>query len=125
MRTDNQAIAPSEISQKIRLLRGQRVILDTDLAALYGVPTKALNQAVKRNASRFPDDFIFRLASTETQALELPRTTPDMRSQFVTASKRNVRHRPYAFTEHGALMAANVLNSSRAVAMSVMSSAPS
>jgi hypothetical protein len=87
---------------------------------VYGVPTKALNQAVKRNISRFPADFMFRLDLAEGENL--------MRSQFVTASpdtpaadasKRNIRHLPYAFTEHGALMAANILNSPRAVAMSV------
>ena len=101
-------------------MRDQRVILDVDLARLYGVPTKALNQAVKRNAFRFPTDFLFRLPLAEREAL--------MRSQIVTASpgnavadasKRNIRHLPYAFTEHGALMAANILNSPRAVAMSV------
>ncbi|MGH7969617.1 MAG: ORF6N domain-containing protein [Limisphaerales bacterium] len=101
-------------------VRRQKVILDSDLAQVYGVPTKALNQAVKRNASRFPADFLFQLTLPETDLL--------MRSQFVTAScgapasvpsKRNIRHLPYAFTEHGAIMAANVLNSERAAQMSV------
>jgi hypothetical protein len=91
-------------------LRGCRVILDGDLAALYGVTTKALNQAVKRNGKRFPDTFAFQVAATEWEP---------MRSQNVTASKRNVRFLPWAFTEHGALMVANVLNSDRAVQMSV------
>jgi hypothetical protein len=94
-------------------LRGQRAILDADLAALYGVTTKALNQAVKRNAERFPDDFCFRLVRNEVDALN--------RSQSVTGSKkhRDPRFPPLAFTEHGAIMAATILSSKRAVQMSV------
>jgi hypothetical protein len=91
-------------------LRHHRVIFDADLAALYGVTTKALNQAVKRNAKRFPNTFAFQVSAPEWDA---------MRSQNVTASKRNVRFLPLVFTEHGALMAANVLNSERAILMSV------
>jgi hypothetical protein len=95
------------------MLRGQRVILDAELAALYGVATKVLNQAVKRNVDRFPEDFMFRLTRTETEALN--------RSQIVTGSQkhRDPRFPPFAFTEHGAIMAATVLNSPRAVEMSV------
>ena len=78
---------PAEsIEQLILAVRGRRVILDADLARIYGVPTKALNRAVKRNADRFPEDFVFQLRATET-----------MRCQNGTASRRNVRHRPYAF----------------------------
>jgi len=105
-------------------LRGQKVILDADLAELYGVPTKVFNQAVKRNADRFPPDFLFQLTATEFENLQsqiataFPADSP-MRSQIVTASKRNIRHRPHAFTEHGAIMAATVLNSPEAVSMSV------
>ena len=86
-------------------LRGQKVLLDADLATIYGVPTKALNQAVKRNADRFPEDFCFQLSTEEWEALN--------RSQIVTGSQkhRDPRFLPRAFTEHGALMAANVLNS--------------
>ncbi len=92
-------------------LRGERVILDADLAALYGVPTKALNQAVKRNPDRFPAEFAFQL---------VPKELPILRSQIVTSNSRGGRrYLPYAFTEHGVLMAANVLNSPRAVAVSV------
>jgi len=91
-------------------IRRQRVILDADLAALYGVPTRALNQALKRNAQRFPETFAFQVTAAEWEA---------MRSQNVTASKRNARFLPWAFTEHGALMAANVLQSERAIQMSV------
>jgi hypothetical protein len=112
------------IESLILTLRGQKVILDADLAELYGVPTKVFNQAVKRNINRFPEDFIFQLTATEFETLKLqiatasPADSP-MRSQIVTASKRNIRHRPLAFTEHGAIMAATVLNSPEAVAMSV------
>ncbi len=83
------------------------------LAHIYQVPTKALNQAVKRNPGKFPPDFAFRLRSQEVA---------DIRSQFVTASKRNIRFLPYAFTEHGAIMAATILNSPQTVQMSVCSS---
>jgi len=95
----------------ILTVRGLKVILDADLALLYGVPTKVFNQAVKRNQERFPESFMFQLQRQELT---------NLRSQIVTASKkRNVRYLPYAFTEHGALMAANVLNSPQAIKMSV------
>ena len=128
----------------ILTIRGQRVILDADLAELYGVPTKVVNQAVKRNAERFPDDFAFQLTGQEwsslkslfvtstpqgsqmetvmldrSQLVTAPRAADSMRSQIATASKRNVRYRPWAITEHGALQAANVLRSERAVEMSL------
>ena len=97
----------------ILTLRQQKVILDSDLAGLYGVPTKALNQAVKRNWERFPEDFCFQLTRLEWEEAN--------RSQFVTGSQRHrdPRFLPFAFTEHGALMAANVLNSPQAAKMSV------
>jgi phage regulator Rha-like protein len=100
-----------DLGQLIFVLRDQRVILDADLAALYGVPTKVLNQAVKRNAERFPVEFAFPLTSKELAILK---------SQFVTSSSHGGRRSPpYAFTEHGVLMAANVLKSPRAIAVSV------
>ena len=100
-----------DISSLIRTIRGQKVILDADLARLYGVPTKALNQAVKRNLKRFPDDFIFYLTREELE---------NLKSQIVTSSSHGgPRKLPYAFTENGAIMAANVLNSPQAVRMSV------
>lgn len=101
------------IAQSILILRGQRVLLDSELAALYGVTTKALNQAVKRNADRFPKDFMFRLSHCEAEAAN--------RSQPVTGSRRHrdPRFPPFAFTEHGAIMAATILNSARAVEMSI------
>lgn len=113
------------VEELIRFVRGQRVILDADLAQIYAVPTKQLNQAVKRNLDRFPADFAFQLDPQEIEGLRSqiatsdPREETTIRSQIVTASKRNIRFRPIAFTEHGAIMAANVLNSPRAVQMSV------
>jgi phage regulator Rha-like protein len=94
------------------MIRGFRVVLDADLAALYGVPTKRLNEQVKRNAERFPDDFMFQLTKEESESL---------RSQFATSKsgRGGRRSLAYAFTEHGAIMAANVLNSKRAIHMSV------
>lgn len=104
-------------------VRGERVILDSDLARLYGIQTRVLNQAVKRNREKFPDDFLFEPTQAEYQTLiarvAAPKRASTMRSQIVTASKRNVRYLPFAFTEHGAIMAANILNSKRAVQMSV------
>lgn len=108
------ALVPVErIAQSIFVLRGRKVLLDVELAALYGVPTKALNQAVKRNFERFPGDFTFRLSRREAEAFN--------RSRFVTGSQkhRDPRFAPFAFTEHGAIMAATVLNSPRAVEMSL------
>jgi hypothetical protein len=104
---------PPRIDHHILTIRGERVMIDADLAELYGVPTKALNQAVRRNAARFPEDFMFRLEAAEVETLN--------RSRFVTGSQkhRDPRFLPYAFTEHGAIQAANVLNSARAVEMSV------
>jgi hypothetical protein len=98
------------IESLILTIRGLRVMLDSDLAKIYGVTTKQLNQQLKRNSERFPKDFAFALTNQEVA---------DMRSQFVTASKRNIRHIPIVFTEHGAIMLASVLNSGRAVEMSV------
>jgi ORF6N domain len=104
---------PDEIIvNKIFVIRGQKVMLDYDLASLYEVETKAINQAVKRNADRFPAEFMFRLTKKEWI---------NMRSQIVTASqnRRNINNTPYAFTEYGVAMAATVLKSERADKMSV------
>jgi chaperonin cofactor prefoldin len=100
------------VESRILVLREQRVILDTDLAELYGVPVKRLNEQVKRNQERFPADFMFRLSAEESESL---------RSQHATSKtgRGGRRYAPYAFTEHGAIMAATVLNSDRAVEMSV------
>jgi hypothetical protein len=102
-----------DITRSILILRGHRVILDRDLAAIYGAATKVLNQAVKRDSERFPEDFRFQLTGAEVAA---------SRSQFVTLKPgrgSNIKFQPYASTEHGAIQAANVLNSPRAVAMGV------
>lgn len=100
-------------TDRIFFLRGQRVVLDEDLAAVYGVSTKRLNEQIKRNLERFPEDFLFQLSDQEVG---------DLRSQFATskASRGGRRYRPYAFTEHGAVMAANVLNSPIAIQASVV-----
>ena len=99
-----------EIRSLIVKVRGQTVILDADLAAIYGVKTKALNQAVKRNSERFPEDFILQL--TRSEAEEVRRA----RSQTVTLKRgQNIKYLPYVFTEHGAVMLASILNSERAV----------
>jgi phage regulator Rha-like protein len=100
------------VESRILILRRQRVILDNDLAELYGVSVKRLNEQVRRNRERFPADFMFRLAAKEDQIL---------RSQIATSSQKHGgrRYPPYAFTEHGAIMAATVLNSKRAIEMSV------
>jgi len=107
------SVAVDAVASRIVTLRGQRVILDADLATLYGVETKRLNEQVRRNAERFPADFMFRLSTEETAELN--------RSQFATGSQkhRDPRFSPYAFTEHGAIMAATVLNSLRAVEVSI------
>ena len=100
------------VESRILILRHQRVILDSDLAELYGVTVKRLNQQVNRNQERFPADFMFRLSAKEDEILRL---------QIATSSKKHGgrRYPPYAFTEHGAIMAATVLNSERAIEMSV------
>ena len=102
------------IAPVIRTIRGQKVILDSDLARIYGVTTKRLNEQVKRNAKRFPSDFLFQLTPTEAESLLRSR------SQIATLKRgTNIKYLPYAFTENGAVMAANVLNSPAAVRMSV------
>jgi hypothetical protein len=99
------------IERRIILLRGEKVILDQHLAELYGVPTKRLNEAVRRNVGRFPPDFMFRLAADEARAL---------RSQSATSKGRGGRrYRPYAFTEQGVAMLSSVLRSQRAVQVNV------
>jgi ORF6N domain-containing protein len=102
------------IEQRIFVLRGHRVMLDRDLAELYGVVLKRLNEQVKRNQDRFPDDFMFQLTSEEGKAVTLSR------SQIATLKRgENIKYQPYAFTEHGAVMLANVLRSPVAVRASI------
>ncbi|AHF92305.1 hypothetical protein OPIT5_20675 [Opitutaceae bacterium TAV5] len=111
----SEAIVPLErIHSLIVVLRGQRVILDRDLADLYGVTTKRLNEQVKRNGRKFPEDFMFQL--NEEEVAHVVRS----RSQIATLKRGgNIKYAPYAFTEHGAVQAANVLNSDAACDMSV------
>lgn len=101
------------VESKIYLIRGQKVILDRDLAELYGVETRVLKQAVKRNTSRFPGDFMFELSKDEFDV---------WRSQFVTsnADKKGLRWRPFAFTEQGVAMLSSVLNSDRAIQVNII-----
>ncbi len=105
-------IATARIERAILLIRGEKVMLDLDLAAIYGVNTKALNQAVKRNENRFPSDFMFQL--TEVEKLKVVTNCDHL------ARLKFSPYLPHAFTEHGALMLANVLNSERAAQTSVM-----
>ncbi len=108
----NEIIPIEVIQQKIFLIRGHKVILDNDLAELYGVETRALNQAVKRNIKRFPLDFLFQLSQAEAAELS--------RSQFVTLKRgQNIKYLPYAFTENGVAMLSGVLNSDRAIAVNI------
>lgn len=115
MLKSGQELMPIEIIEsRIFNLRGRRVMLDRDLAELYGVETRVLNQAVSRNSDRFPDDFMFQLTLEEGEA------SLRSRSQFVTLKRgQNIKHRPYAFSEHGAVMLANVLRSPVAVRASI------
>ena len=119
------------IQRRIYEFRGRKVILDRDLAALYGVETKALNQAVKRNLGRFPEDFMFQLTKEEAEFSRSQFVTMDnpaenepveaLRSQIVTLKGRghNIKYLPYAFTEHGVVMMASLLHSETAISMSV------
>ena len=113
-------LSPAYIQQAILWLRGRKVMLDSDLARIYGVTVKRLNEQVKRNRERFPADFAFQLRPEEWAAIRHPMGAGAVRSQIATLKRgQHRKYLPYAFTEHGALMAANVLNSPRAVQMSV------
>jgi phage regulator Rha-like protein len=105
-------VLTERVGSKILIVRNQRVILDTDLAELYGVTVKRLNEQIKRNPKRFPPDFLFRLTRAEYGNLKSQNATS-------TPSHGGRRYLPHAFTEHGAIMAASVLNSKRAIEMSV------
>jgi len=124
MKKEIIAYTTIDIATLIVTVRGKRVILDRDLAALYGTTTKRLNEQVKRNRNRFPEDFMFQLTTKEwadlTSQIAMSNAQSN-RSQIATGSQRHrdPRFTPYAFTEHGALMAANILRSERAIQMSV------
>ncbi|MBI4566492.1 MAG: ORF6N domain-containing protein [Planctomycetes bacterium] len=94
-------------------------MLDVDLASLYGVPTKALNRAVKRNLERFPDDFMFQLTAEEFEALRFHFGTSNLRSQFATSKRGGRRYLPYVFTEQGVAMLSSVLRSRRAIQVNI------
>lgn len=107
-----KAIIPLEkIEQKIYLIRRHKVMLDRDLARLYGVPTKRLNEQVKRNRKRFPDDFMFQLSTQEYS---------DLKSHFATSRWGGTRKLPYAFTEQGVAMLSSVLHSERAIQVNIV-----
>jgi hypothetical protein len=121
---DTSLAIPDElVEQTILLIRGKKVILDRELARLYGVSTKVLNQAVKRNVDRFPEDFMFQLTMDEANAVLAPQPSARLRSQLVTLKKTprgtNIKYRPFAFTEHGILMLSSVLKSERAVHVNI------
>ncbi|MFO7670935.1 MAG: ORF6N domain-containing protein [Bacteroidales bacterium] len=110
---DPEIVIPDEvIMNKIYLIRGKKVMLDRDLAELYGVETKVLKQTVRRNFKRFPPDFMFEMTTEELQ---------NWRSQFVTsnADKKGLRYSPFCFTEHGVIMLASILNTDRAININV------
>jgi len=111
--TNTALIPAATIESKIVLLRGQKVMLDADLAKLYGVPTKALNLAVKRNAARFPADFMFRLTREESSALRFQSETLD------AGRGKHSKYAPYVFTEQGVAMLSSVLRSPRAAKVNV------
>ena len=117
----NVAVIPVErIERLIFLIRGQRVMLDRQLAVLYGVSTKVLNQAVKRNKGRFPEDFMFQLTTQEARVWWADVMAPRLRSQNVTLKHgQHIKYAPYAFMEHGILMLSSVLNSERAVQVNI------
>jgi ORF6N domain len=108
--TINSLLSEETIANKIYFIRNQKVMLDRDLAALYGIETKVLNQAVKRNMSRFPEDFMFQLTEIEFQ---------NLKSQIVTSSWGGSRKLPSAFTEHGVLMLSSVLKSDKAIQVNI------
>lgn len=128
---DKNLIPLERVERRIFLIRGEKVMFDSDLAELYQVETKNLNKAVKRNLDRFPKDFTFQLTKEETENwnsrfqngtmdMRFQFGTAGVRSQFATASRRNIRFSPYVFTEHGVAMLSSVLRSKRAVQMNIL-----
>lgn len=117
----NTSLIPIErIEKAIYLIRGEKVMLDRDLAKLYGVSTKVFNQAVKRHRDRFPPDFMFQLTMDEAREWGLAVNATRLRSRSVTLKRgQHLKYRPYAFTEHGILMLSSVLNSERAIQVNI------
>ena len=126
----SNTIAVEVIATRILEIRGRKVMLDRDLAKLYGVPVKVLNQAVRRNLKRFPDDFMYQLTWEEVLSLKSQIVTSGSRSQFVTLNSRaqiatlkqgqNIKYLPYVFTEQGVAMLSSVLSSERAIQVNIL-----
>jgi hypothetical protein len=118
---DDKSLIPIErIEAAIYLIRGEKVMLDRDLASLYDVSTKVFNQAVKRHRHRFPADFMFQLTKDEAEEWWLAVNANRLRSQIVTLKRgQHLKYNPYAFTEHGILMLSSVLNSERAIEVNI------
>ena len=116
-----QMLVPLDIKSRIFTIRGVQVILDRDLAELYGVETRRLNEQVRRNIERFPDGFMFQLSDVELADWKSQIATSNWKSQIATSNsfKMGLRHRPYAFTEHGVTMLASVLKSKTAAQVSI------
>ena len=112
-------VSPNFIERRIFVIRGKQVMLDSDLAELYQVPTFRLNEAIKRNAGRFPADFMFQLTKEEANNLRSQIAISSLRFQFGTSSYGGRRYLPYAFTEYGVVMLSSVLNSYRAIQMNI------
>jgi len=120
MAKQNLMVLTRRVESKILVMRGRRVILDSDLAELYGVPVKRLNEQVKRNVERFPSDFLFRVRDEDLRSQIATSKTGRARGvKKGSAARGGRRYRPFAFTEHGAIMAATLLNSKKAVEMSI------
>jgi len=118
---NGEAMVPVErIERSILLIRGHKVMLDRDLAYLYRVSTKVLNQAVRRRKDRFPEDFMFQLTMEEAKIWWAEVRRASLRSQIVTLKRgEHIKYRPYAFTEHGILMLSSILNSERAIKVNI------
>ncbi len=106
-----ESLTHQDIKNQIYYIRGRKVMFDRDLALLYGVPTKQLNQAVKRNVARFPEDFMFQLSVSETEVF--------LMSQFVTSNRGGLRYGSYVFTEQGIAMLSSILNSEKAIRVNI------
>jgi len=114
-------IAVEVVATRILEIRGKKVMLDRDLAKLYGVETRALNQAVRRNITRFPDDFMFQLSREEVKFSRSQNVILNSRPQFATLKQGgNIKYLPYVFTEHGVAMLSSVLNSERAIQVNIL-----
>lgn len=116
MKRSSATIASEHVQNGIYVLRNERVMVDRDLATLYGVTSKVFNQSVKRHRDRFPEDFMFQLTMDEARQWWSERMTSRLRSQVVTLKRgQHIKYRPFVFTEHGILMLSSVLNSERAI----------